>query len=129
MVYQVILRSRSHAPMDCGCVAMAGGTTCWPHALLWQKRRKTMSIKEMIKDHPQVGADYNDELGEAIRHAMYCAAICNSCADACNAEPANMSECIRKCMDCADICEAVTRVASRRTAGTQWSSSHCWRPA
>ena len=76
-----------------------------------------MSIKEMIKDHPQVGADYSEELGEAIKHAMYCAAICNSCADACNAEPMDMSECIRKCSDCSDVCAAFVTVASRRTAG------------
>ena len=76
-----------------------------------------MSIKEMIKEHPQVGADYNDQLGEAIKHAMYCAAICNSCADACNAEEGDMSECIRKCSDCADICQAVSTVAARRTHG------------
>ncbi|MFN2100080.1 four-helix bundle copper-binding protein [Altererythrobacter sp. MF3-039] len=76
-----------------------------------------MSIKEMIKEHPQVGADYTVELGEAIRHAMYCAAICNSCADACSAEPMDMSDCVRKCMDCSDICTAFTRIASRRTGG------------
>tara|TARA_A100001391_G_scaffold7621_4_gene4884 strand:+ start:23276 stop:23680 length:405 start_codon:yes stop_codon:yes gene_type:complete len=76
-----------------------------------------MSIKEMIREHPQVGADYNEDLAEAVKHAMYCAAICNSCADACNAEPMDMSACIRKCMDCADICQAVSRVAARRTHG------------
>ena len=76
-----------------------------------------MSIREMIKDHPDVGADYNDELGEAIRHAMYCAAICNSCADACSAEEMDMRRCIRLCMDCSDVCTALYRVASRRTAG------------
>ena len=76
-----------------------------------------MSIKEMIQDHPQVGADYTPELGEAIRHAMYCAAICNSCVDACNAESMDMSECIRKCSDCSDICQAVSTVAARRTHG------------
>ena len=76
-----------------------------------------MSIKEMIKEHPQVGADYNDQLGEAIKHAMYCAAICNSCADACNSEEGDMSACIRKCSDCADICQTVSTVAARRTHG------------
>ena len=76
-----------------------------------------MSIKEMIKEHPSVGADYNDQLGEAIKHAMYCAAICNSCADACNSEEGDMSACIRKCSDCADICQAVSTVAARRTHG------------
>jgi hypothetical protein len=76
-----------------------------------------MSIKEMIKEHPQVGADWNEELGEAVKHAMYCAAICTSCADACSAEEMDMRTCIRLCMDCADICSATTRVASRRTSG------------
>ncbi|MCR2834968.1 four-helix bundle copper-binding protein [Parerythrobacter lacustris] len=76
-----------------------------------------MSIKEMIKEHPQVGADWNEDLGEAVKHAMYCAAICNSCADACSAEEMDMRTCIRLCMDCADICTATYRVASRRTSG------------
>ncbi len=76
-----------------------------------------MSIKEMIKEHPQVGADWNDQLGEAVRHAMYCAAICNSGADACSAEEMDMRECIRLCMDCSDVCTATYRVATRRTAG------------
>ena len=74
-----------------------------------------MSIKEMIKEHPSVGSDYNESLGEAVKHAMYCAAICNSCADACSAEELDMRRCIRLCMDCADVCTATYRVASRRT--------------
>lgn len=76
-----------------------------------------MSIKEMISEHPQVGADFNEPLAEAVKHAMYCAAICNSCADACSAEEADMHRCIRLCSDCSDICEATYRVASRRTSG------------
>jgi hypothetical protein len=76
-----------------------------------------MSIKEMIREHPHVGADFNEELAEAVKHAMYCAAICNSCADACSAEDMDMSACIRLCMDCSDVCTAAYRVASRRTAG------------
>ncbi|MGB5778098.1 MAG: four-helix bundle copper-binding protein [Allopontixanthobacter sediminis] len=76
-----------------------------------------MSIKEMIREHPQVGVDYNEELGEAVKHAMYCAAICNSCADACSAEEMAMQKCIRLCLDCSDICTATYRVATRRTAG------------
>ena len=76
-----------------------------------------MSITEMIKDHPQVGADWNEHLGAAVKHSMYCAAICNSCADACSAEEMDMRECIRLCMDCSDVCTASYRVASRRTAG------------
>ena len=76
-----------------------------------------MSIKEMIREHPDVGADYTEELGEAIKHAMYCAAICNSCADACSAEDMDMRRCIRLCSDCSDVCTALYRVASRRTSG------------
>lgn len=76
-----------------------------------------MSIKEMISEHPQVGADYNEQLGEAIKHAMYGAAIMNSCADACSAEGGDMSRCIRLCSDASDACTAYYRIASRRTAG------------
>lgn len=78
-----------------------------------------MSIKAMISEHPSVGADYNEQLGEAVRHAMHCAAICNSCADACSAEEADMRQCIRLCMDCSDVCEATYRVATRRTGGNR----------
>lgn len=74
-----------------------------------------MSIEAMISEHPQVGPDFNEALGKAVKHAMYCAAICNSCADACSAEDMDMRQCIRSCMDCADICEATYRVATRRT--------------
>ena len=76
-----------------------------------------MSIKEMIAEHPQVGSGYTEDLAEAVKHAMYCAAICNSCADACSAEAMDMARCIRLCSDCSDICEATYRVATRRTAG------------
>jgi hypothetical protein len=74
-----------------------------------------MSIKEMILDHPAVGDDYNEQLGEAVRHAMYGAAIFNSCADACLAEPIDMNQCIRRCLDASDACTAFFRIASRRT--------------
>tara|TARA_R110002072_G_scaffold65824_8_gene162488 strand:+ start:11720 stop:12124 length:405 start_codon:yes stop_codon:yes gene_type:complete len=78
-----------------------------------------MSIKEMISEHPQVGADYNDQLGEAVKHAMYGAAIMNSCADACLAEPnpGERAQCIRRCLDASDACTAFYRMASRRTGG------------
>ncbi|WP_187336354.1 four-helix bundle copper-binding protein [Novosphingopyxis iocasae] len=75
-----------------------------------------MSIAEMIADHPQVKEE-DPALGQAVRHAMYCAAICNSCADACSAEEEDMRQCIRSCSDCSDICTATYRTASRRTAG------------
>ena len=74
-----------------------------------------MSIKKMIQEHPDVGDDYNPALGLAVQHAMYCAAICNSCADACSAEDMSMKRCIRLCMDCSDVCTATYRVAMRRT--------------
>ena len=80
-----------------------------------------MSIEKMIQEHPDVAAsgDYNEALGRAVKHAMYCAAICNSCADACSAEPMDMRQCIRVCMDCSDVCVATYRVASRRTGGNR----------
>jgi hypothetical protein len=78
-----------------------------------------MSIENMIRDHPDVGSDYNEALGLAVKHAMYCAAICNSCADACAAEEMDMRQCIRLCLDCSDVCEATYRVATRRTGGNR----------
>lgn len=76
-----------------------------------------MSIKEMIQDHPDVGDDYTKELGEAVKHAMYAAAIINSCADACLAEAdaKERAECIRRCLDASDACTAFYRMGSRRT--------------
>lgn len=74
-----------------------------------------MSIEKMISEHPQVGGDYNEALGLAVKHAMDCAAICNSCADACSAEEMDMRRCIRLCLDCADVCTATYRTATRRT--------------
>ena len=78
-----------------------------------------MSIEAMIADHPDVvkSGDYNQALGRAVKHAMYCAAICNSCADACLAEPMDMTECIRLCLAGAHIWAAPTRVAARRSGG------------
>lgn len=74
-----------------------------------------MSIEKMISEHPQVGPNYNEALGRAVKHAMYCAAICNSCADACLGEEMDMHQCIRTCADCSDVCEATYRLATRRT--------------
>lgn len=80
-----------------------------------------MSIKEMIAEHPDVAGHANEPLGEAVKHAMYCAAICNSCADACMAEAdaAERAQCIRLCSDCSDICTATYRVATRRTGSNE----------
>src|SRR6478609_7697151 len=80
-----------------------------------------MSIEKMIAEQPDVIAsgDYNESLCKAVKHALYCAAICNSCADACLAEPMDMRQCIRLCLDCSDVCEATYRIATRRTGGNR----------
>ena len=77
-----------------------------------------MSIETMLAEHPHVAPGTNNaSLGLAVRQAMECAAICNSCADACIAEPMDMRQCIRLCSDCADVCTTTYRVGSRRTGG------------
>ena len=80
-----------------------------------------MSIAKMIAAHPDLVGDLNEPLALAVRHAMFCAAICTSCADACVAEEIvkEMRQCIRTCMDCADICNATFRVATRRTGSNE----------
>lgn len=75
-----------------------------------------MSLHKMIAAHPDVAGNLNEPLATAARHAMFCALLCTSCADACVAEPMDMRQCIRNCLDCADICGAAARVATRRTA-------------
>jgi len=74
-----------------------------------------MSIHKMIALHPDVAGNLNEALATAARHAMFCAAMCTSGADACSAEQMDMRQCIRTCLDCADICAATTNVAIRRT--------------
>lgn len=74
-----------------------------------------MSIQKMIAAHPDVAGNVNEPLATAVRHAMFCAALCNSCADACSAETMDMRQCIRSCLDCADVCAATARVGTRRT--------------
>jgi hypothetical protein len=78
-----------------------------------------MSIRKMIALHPDVKAHVNQPLGDAVHHAMYCAKMCLSCADACAAEPMDMRQCIRMCLDCSDICEATTRLGLRHTGSDQ----------
>jgi hypothetical protein len=73
-----------------------------------------MSIHKMIELHPQVEL-LNEGLATAARHAMFCAVMCTSCADACSAEEMDMRQCIRSCLDCADVCEATAKLAVRRT--------------
>lgn len=74
-----------------------------------------MSIRKMIALHPDTKGHVNQPLGDAVHHAMYCAKMCLSCADACAAEPIDLRQCIRLCSDCADVCEATARIAARRT--------------
>jgi hypothetical protein len=74
-----------------------------------------MSIRKMIGLHPQVQGHVNQPLGDAVHHAMYCAKMCLSCADACMAETDDMRECIRTCLDCADVCDATANLGLRRT--------------
>ena len=76
-----------------------------------------MSIANMIASHPDVAGNLNEALARAVRHAMFCSAICTSCADACLAEKQveHMRQCIRLCLDCADVCGATFRLAARRT--------------
>ncbi len=80
-----------------------------------------MSVAKMISLHPDVDGNLNEALATAIRHSMFCAAICTSCADACLAEEmvAKMRECIRKCLDCADVCTMTFHVATRRAASNE----------
>lgn len=74
-----------------------------------------MSIRKMISLHPAVKASghVNEPLGTAVHHAMYCAKMALSCAEACAAE--GMSQCARTCNDCADVCEATARLGLRRS--------------
>jgi hypothetical protein len=74
-----------------------------------------MSIHEMISRHPDVAGNLNEDLATAARHAMFCALMCTSCADACVAEDMDMAQCVRSCLDCADVCTATSRLAVRRT--------------
>jgi len=77
-----------------------------------------MSIEQMLSEHPHVKPDTDNlPLRHAVRDLMVCAAVCNSCADACVAEPMDMRQCVRLCMDAADVCNAAYRIASRRTGG------------
>lgn len=80
-----------------------------------------MSIAEMIKSHPDVAGSLNEPLALAVRHAMFCSAICTSCADACLAEDdvGMLKQCIRTDLDCADVCDMLFKVATRRTGSNE----------
>ena len=74
-----------------------------------------MSVAKMIALHPDVRGNPNEALATAVRHTMFCATICTSCADACSAEKMDMRQCIRSCSDCADVCDATSKISVRRT--------------
>ncbi|USI71685.1 four-helix bundle copper-binding protein [Sphingomonas morindae] len=74
-----------------------------------------MSVRKMIALHPNAAGHANEPMATAAKHAMYCALFCTSCADACSAEPMDMSQCIRTCLDCADVCTAAAKLAARQT--------------
>lgn len=74
-----------------------------------------MSLAQMMSLHPDVRGNLNQCLATAARHAMFCADMCTSCADACGAEKMDMRQCIRSCSDCADICDATAKVSVRQT--------------
>lgn len=74
-----------------------------------------MSIAKMMALHPDADGRVNEALATAARHAMLCAEMCTSCADACSAEEMDMRQCIRLCLDCADICQAGSRLTLRQT--------------
>lgn len=74
-----------------------------------------MSIRKMIALHPGAQGHVNQPLGDAVHHAMYCAKMSLSCADACLAEEMDMTQCVRLCLDTADVCEAAARLGLRRS--------------
>src|SRR4029078_6613076 len=81
-----------------------------------EDQEKSMSIRKMIGLHPAAQDHVNQPLGDAVHHAMYCAKMCKSCADACAAEEMDMRQCIRMCLDCADICDATANLGVRTRA-------------
>ena len=78
-----------------------------------------MSIRKMIALHPAAEGHVNQPLGDAVHHAMYCAKMCLSCADACLAEPMDLTQCIRAYLDCADVCDATANLGLRRSGSNE----------
>ncbi|MBA3512084.1 four-helix bundle copper-binding protein [Sphingomonas sp.] len=78
-----------------------------------------MSIRKMIALHPDVQGHVNQPLGDAVHHAMYCAKMCLSCADACSAEDMDMVQCIRTCLDCAAVCDTTATLGLRRAGSNE----------
>jgi hypothetical protein len=78
-----------------------------------------MSIRKMIALHPDVRGHVNQPLGDAVHHAMYCAKMSLSCADACSAEEMDMVQCIRACLDCAAVCDTTATLGLRRAGSNE----------
>jgi len=74
-----------------------------------------MAIRKMMAAHPAAAGHINEPYAEAARHALDCAITCTICADACVAEPMDMSQCVRVCLDCADVCSTMARLLVRQT--------------
>jgi uncharacterized protein DUF326 len=77
-----------------------------------------VTVKEMIKAHPQPPSIDRAALVRCVDECFDCAATCTSCADACLAEQElqELVRCIRRNLDCADACAATGRILTRQTA-------------
>ena len=75
-------------------------------------------LRDMMSAHPKPVSSKNGNLDSAVETIASCAQVCNSCADACLAEPmvADLVRCIRLNLDCADVCQATSQVLTRQTA-------------
>lgn len=60
-----------------------------------------MSIEAIKSERPAVRGQHDESLGLVVRKAADRAAIWNSLADACRAEPMDMRQCVRFCPVCA----------------------------
>src|SRR3569832_1275412 len=80
-----------------------------------------MHAQEIIRTHPQVRSNTNDELSRCIEACFDCAQACTACADACLGEEAvkQLTQCIRLNLDCADVCRTTGTLASRRTGSNE----------
>jgi hypothetical protein len=70
----------------------------------------------MLDQHPLGKETAHDLLSSCIEACYDCGLACNTCADACLAEPdvSAIAGCIRLNLDCADLCLATGRVLSRQ---------------
>jgi len=76
-----------------------------------------VSIREILKAHPQPIPDDLDVRIRCIEACSECAAVCTSCADADLGESGldELVRCIGLCLDCADMCDATRRIVTRLT--------------